>query len=43
MPCRETLLGPLRDWDRPKILRSRSVIRAIFTKTGIISHNIEIN
>ena len=34
IPKNLTLLGPLRFWVRPKILRSNSVINATFTRIG---------
>ena len=35
-PTTPTLLGPLRSWEYPNTLRSKRVINATFTNTGII-------
>ncbi len=36
IPPNPTLLGPFRNWEYPRIFRSSSVIKATFTRTGII-------
>jgi len=40
IPAKEGLLGPIRLWEYPKILRSSKVINAIFTRTIIIKNRV---
>jgi hypothetical protein len=35
-PATPILFGPLRNWDKPKIFRSNSVIKATLIKIGIM-------